>query len=92
MSLYLCETCNHASHRLSYFVLLLILSVHIDVGTAVMEVGKLSQMGRFQPAIDLIKDTWKDTDDSWIYVLDRDADGNENVFQDFTAAGTEIEI
>ena len=53
------------------------------------EVGKLSQMGRFQPAIDLIKDTWKDTDDSWIYVLDRDADGNENVFQDFTAAGTE---
>ena len=44
-------------------------------------------MGKLEPIFSSLKDLWKDLDDSWIYVMDTDSDGNVNIVQDFQAAG-----
>ena len=47
----------------------------------------MNQLGRLESAFALIKEAWKDIDDSWIFVLDKDDNGIESVYQSFVTAG-----
>ena len=51
------------------------------------KIEEVEYMGKLEPIFSSLKDLWKDLDDSWIYVMDTDSDGNVNIVQDFQAAG-----
>ena len=51
------------------------------------KIESVNQLGRLESAFALIKEAWKDIDDSWIFVLDKDDNGIESVYQSFVTAG-----
>ena len=47
----------------------------------------MGRFGRLESAFVLMKEAWKDIDDSWIFVLDKDDKGIESVYQSVVTAG-----